>query len=842
MSNNTFLLYSNNSVDEALKKLDSSYDGLSSKEVAHRQKIYGLNKLGEQKTSALVVLWRQLKSPFFFIFLGIAIVSLLAGEHYNGYVIFLCLLVNVSLGFFQEYRAERSLYLLKKYLIHVERVIRDGKEIEISHDDLVPGDIVMLTPGTVIPADVRFVQTENVLVDESILTGESAPVKKISTILSKKNLTVYEASNIGFAGTTVVTGKAQALIIATGKDTAMGEIASLTVATMRESSFAKDVGKLGKFIIKLILITLVVVFIGNVWIKQGKIDVISLFIFSTALAITVIPEALPVVVTFCLSQGVSRLAKKKVIVKRLSAIESLGSVEILCTDKTGTLTENVLTIANVESENPEKTVFYATLGAESSWDFLPQQTKGFDHVLWNYLTEEQQKKIVSYTRVTELPFDPLRKKNSVVVKKNHSYELVVRGMPEEVISLCTISNHHMVERYLNQEGQKGNRVLAIAHRTIPGNSSILDEEKNLTFLGFISFVDPLKPTAIEAVQKAKKLGIIIKVLSGDSKEVCGTVAYNIGLIEDSNEVITGFEFSKKSMHEKRKLVEQYSVFARVLPEQKYEIIQLLQHNHEVGYMGDGINDAPALKIADVSLAVQDAVDIARETADIILLKKSLLVIVNGIEEGRIILINTFKYLRTTISTTFGNFYSVALISLIIDYLPMLPIHLLLANILTDLPMISISLDTVSTREVKHRTVMNVRDIIIIATILGTVCTVFDSIYFGFFKKNIPNMVQTGWFTFSVLCGLAFIFSIRTKGLFFKAPRPSYVMIMLSLGMALLAVILPYIEWAQRIFTFTPMPLAHLYFIFFLVVCYFVTSETIKCLYYKYRNNEAQNSR
>ncbi|MBI2775048.1 cation-transporting P-type ATPase [Candidatus Dependentiae bacterium] len=836
-----FTFYATTPLDQILKKLETSIDtGLRTSQIKQRQQQYGQNYIQEHDRNALHIILGQLKSPFFYLLAIVALIALAVQEWYDGIVILLFITINVVVGFYQEYHAEHQLSLLKKYLVHRERVIRDGKEFEVSSDQMVPGDIVLLFPGDRVPADIRLIMAENVQVDESVLTGESLPVSKRAEILKGPINQPTQAENILFTGTLITSGKAVGVVFATGSSTQMGELVYLTIATMRESSFAKKVGRLGNIIIILVLTTLICVFAVNVLLKAGRVNIFDLFIFSLALAITVIPEALPVVVTFSLSQGVSRLAKKKVVVKRLSAIEDLGSVQLICTDKTGTLTENSLTMVGVYARDEKQLLWSALLAAENTYDAIAYATKGFDHVLWNAVGPET-KKLTEYKKIGEIPFDPQTKRNMVVVQHGTDTEIIERGMVDEIISHCAIPDKEWLKSFLEwsgHEGLLGRRVLAVARKTAEKNITSLRDipENNFEFLGGISFADPIKNTAHEAVDKAQKLGIQIKVLSGDIKEVVGAVCQQIGLISDATEVITGPELINKSPEEKHALCFKYNAFARVLPEQKLEIIKILQTRYEVGYMGDGINDGPALKIADVSVAVQDAVDSARDAADVILLKKSLLVIVNGVEEGRIIFANTFKYIKTALSTNFGNFYSLAIATLLIDYLPMLPMQLLILNVMSDLPMIAISTDAVDPKQIQKPVSYQTGDILAPIVILSMVSTVFDLIYFSIFKRYEQSVLQTGWFCLSILTELLFIFSIRTEGPFYRAHRPSSILVALVLFSGTITLALPFIPLTRRLLLFTKLEPYHFFIIIILSIIYFITTDIVKCAYYWKRSN------
>lgn len=564
----------------------------------------------------------------------------------------------------------------------------------------------------------------------------------------------------------------------------------------------------------------------------------ELFLFALALAIGVIPEALPVVVTFSLSRGALLLAKRKVIVKRLSALEDLGSVEVICTDKTGTLTENSLAVAEIWGKDKQLILFYALLARETALKDVLRASKGFDNAIWTHLTPDQQKTITDYTKVAEIPFDPNRRRNVVVLTKDGSYFMIIRGMFEEVMKHTSDKNDEL-STWALERGNLGNRVLAIGYKKITEqeakNLTVQEDEQGITVVGAIAFDDPIKPTAKQAVVQAQKLGLIIKILSGDSKEVCGAVAKEIGLIEKSDQVILGSDFEQMSEMQKTEAVKKCIVFARVLPEQKYEIISILQQTWLVGYLGDGINDTPALHKADVSMVVQEAIDVARETADIILLKKSLLVIVQGVTEGRKIIANIMKYIKITLANSLGNFYTLSLVSLIIDYPPMLPLHLILLSAFVDMPMLAISTDAVSLDEIKKPQKYSTQSILLFSIVFGTMSTVCDFIYFGIFKRFAHGVLQTGWFIESMLTALVFTFSARSKKVFYKATRPSLILSGLAIALGSAATIIPLTSIGQRWLSFTQLSLSQLMIIFSLVIGYFIAVEILKYFYYKLNN-------
>lgn len=811
--------------------------GLSDREAANRLKKDGPNALLEKRLRWQEVFIRQFQSAFIYLLIGAAVLAFCLGEKTDGLMIAIFLSINVFLGFFQEYRSERTIELLKEFVVMKAKVLRGGKITLVNSEQLVAGDIIFLETGDKIPADVRFLRTDNFKADESVITGESAPVHKISEALKKPAGDFFEAENIGLGGTAVVDGAAKAVVIGTGKATAMGNIARLASAAKGVSNFEKGINDFSNFILRLIAVTLALVFFANAVLRAGTFDITELLIFSIALTVGVIPEALPLVTTFSLSHSARVLARKKVIVKRLSAVEDLGGVEVLCTDKTGTLTENSLTVAEVWSADADKLFFYANLGAS---DIKKKKTEPFDIAIWKKLSAEKKKEPENFRRIYEESFNPKKKKNEVMIEAEGRRELIYRGAPERILEYCAgLSKKQEMEisYWIRQEGLAGHRVLAVAKKEVSSSAEGLEAQarsqlSGFEFLGIISFVDPVKKSTYAAVKEAQRLGVAIKILTGDSREVAGAVAHKIGLSASSEEVITAAELDRMPPKERAAALLRYAVIARVTPEQKYAIVRELQEKYEVGFLGEGINDAPALKAAGVSVVVDSASDIARESADIILLDKSLGVIVDGIREGRTVFANTTKYIKSTLASNFGNFFAVASATLFINYLPMLPLQILLINLLSDFPMIAISSDKVDDAELKAPRKYEIKDILLIASILGVVSSIFDFLFFGLYYRISPEILRTNWFIGSILTELAFIFSIRTRGPFFRAVRPSNKLLFLSAAAASATVILPFTRFGQEVFGFIPLGAHYIILDIFIVAVYFLISEIIKLFYYR----------
>jgi len=830
--------YTNKKIEEVLRLFNSSLEGLSENEAKIRLEKYGTNEVKSKEIGLFNIFLRQFKSSFFYLLLIASLIAFLIGEKIDGFLILIFVLINVSLGFFQEAKAYNAISLLKKYLPLTIRVLREGKEKTINKSLLVPGDIVLLETGNIVPADLRIIKTKSFLVDESILTGESFPVEKTSDSLLKETKEIFKAKNILFAGTSVISGKAKGVVIGTGKNTVFGEIAKISSETPKESSYEKNIINLSQKILKIVSITIIFIFLLNLIIK-GTVNFLEFSLFCIALIVSILPEALPLIVTFSLSRGSLRLAKEKVVVKRLSAVEDLGNIDILCTDKTGTITENQLTLKNIYSPNKNKCLLYGLLSSSYVKEEIESGFNPFDLALFEKSSKEIISSLKEFKIISELPFENLRLRNSVLLKdRNQNFILITRGAPEVILKLCSNiednQKKEIIKKEMEKEGKEGKRILAIAYKPFNKKSFSVEDEKELTFLGYFSFFDPLKKTAPEAIKLAERLNLNVKILTGDSPEVAGQVAKEIGLVKDSNQVITGEFLESLSEENFEKFCQDFSVFARVSPQTKHKIVKTLQKKYEVGFLGEGINDVPALKAANVAIAVKEATDISRQVSDIVLLKKDLKVIINGIKEGRYIFSNINKYIKYALASNFGNFYSVAIVSLFTTFLPMLPVQILLGNLLSDFPVVTISTDRVDLEELKRPRLYQVSNILSLIILLALVSSIFDFVFFAIFYKAKPEIIQTLWFIESILTEIFLIFSIRTRRFFLKAKRPSFTLIIFSLLDILLSISLPFTNFGQEFFHFIIPPTLYLFIVILLALFYLLLSEIVKLIYFQYK--------
>lgn len=822
--------------ESSLAELQSSSEGLSEEMVRSRLASFGMNEAAKKESFLLPAIRRRFRSSFLYLLLAAAVISIFLGDRLDAVLIAIFMAINIGLETYQEYRSAKSAELLRKYLVVRVRVRRDGRTVMTESRYVVPGDIVLLEPGDRLPADIRFLAADGIEVDESVMTGESVAVRKSVAVPGTPPTGMHEASDIGFAGTVVTAGRGEGVVFATAHETALGDIAALAEETDRETVFEKGMARFSRFLVRLVLLTLAIIFIANAVIKGGAMDYAEMLVFSIALAVSVVPEALPVIMTVALSRGALRLAQKKVVVKRLSAIEDLGSIQVLCTDKTGTLTENALSVTDVFAPDRDACLSAAFLSSLEEPETRAHLHDAFDLALFQSLSADQRSLALERRRVGSIPFDPERRRNSVLIEDGRTRTVIVRGAPEEVLRLSDGIDQFERRRaaeFVATAGRRGQRVIAVASRALDASEKFTAySEQHLGFVGLIAFADTLKKTAKRTIAEARALHIDVKILTGDSREVAGSVGYAVGLISDPDRVFTGAELESMPYEKRREAVFSGAVFARVSPQQKYEIIRILKERYGVGYLGEGINDAPALKLADVALVVEGASDIARESADVVLLQKSLEAVVDGVREGRVIFANILKYLKITMTSNFGNFYSVAVASLFLPFVPLLPVQILLLNLLSDFPMIAIATDTVDHEELERPKNYQVHSVVFLASLFGAVSSIFDFILFGYFHRVSPEALQTAWFMLSVITEVVLIFSLRTRFAFFRAKRSSFSLLFFSLTALAAAIAIPFTPFGATLHFIKP-DMGFIMLIGALAVGYFFATETVKRFYQKH---------
>ncbi len=809
-------------------------NGLTFKSVKKLQKQYGPNELQDvnNTSKALLAFLARFKNPLVIILLLAAILSFFFGDKASFFIIITIVALSVGLDFFNTYRSEQAAEALKDRVRVKAHVMREGHEHIISVSELVPGDIVLLSAGKVIPADGVIIDGKDLFTNEAALTGESFPQgKPIDTEV--------------FMGSGVVSGSGIMRVTKTGKSTKFSHIAEALQSVHRITGFENEIKEFSVLIIKITFFLVLFVLLINVLFQRNILESI---LFSLALAVGLTPELLPLIITLNLTKGSLKMAKEGVIVKQLSAVQNFGSMDILCTDKTGTLTENKIALVKyVDGRNNHSdevlTLGYLTSSFSTSFgnplDAAVKAHRGID--------------ISMYDKIDEIPFDFERKREAVVVHHTDDKRrfLIVEGAPEEVIKISTTYGPH--KTHLNKQlhaeiqttyddlSRSGFRVLAVASKEIaPEKRYHPSDEQGLTFHGFLAFLDPAKASVSETLEKMRTMGISTKIITGDNSFVTEKIALDIGLAIDG--ILIGDDLAKMSARELAIAVEKTTIFARVNPEQKMQIIQALQANgHIVGYMGDGINDAPSLRAADVSVSVNNAVDVAKDAADFILLRKNLHELVNGIIEGRKTFANTMKYLRMSLSSNFGNMFSMAGASIFLPFLPMLATQILLNNLLYDASQFAIPLDNVDESEVLQPHTLSIPDIKKFMWSYGLLSSIFDFTTFGILMlvfRADQSVFQAGWFLESIMTQVLVVYIIRTKLIPFKQSKPAGLLVASTLAVvtvALLMVLLP----LRTIFKFgllSPIQIATLVGV---VVIYLFFAEFIKARFYGSRTSLIQ---
>ena len=831
---------------EVLHELDSSEKGLSKKQAGERLAVYGANEIGKREIrTGLFIFLSQFKNPLVLILIGASIVAAFLGELTDATIILVIVIINGLLGFYQEYRSEKALERLGKYIKFTAKVIRDGEKQQIDTKELVPGDIVLLGTGDIVPSDMRLLSLDELSIDESSLTGESYPVRKTVSAISAENPPIHEMKNLAFTGAYVKDGEGKGVIIATGKDTYLGKTAQLLKRIKRESEFQKSMTKLGYTLIKIVFASVVVIFLVNALLVR---DVVSTILFSVALAIGMVPEALPIVITIALSTGALLLAKKNVVVKRLVSVEDLGNIDVVCTDKTGTITENKLTLekyVDVDGNPEEKLLLYSLLC--NSIKKNKDTGNPIDTAIWSYARRNaDSKEFGSYSVIKEMPFDSTRKKMSVVVRTDGKRILISKGAPESILDITThvwqkhevalLKDKNAAKRLYEEYGIRGYRVIAVAYKEVEEKETYTrDDEFGLTMLGYVAFMDPPKRTAKEAIKLSGKLGVEVKILTGDGPYVSGEIARQVGLRVNDEEIVLGQEIDGLTDDELREKVNRIVIVSRATPEHKYRVVKALRKNGRVtACLGDGVNDAPALKEADVGIAVDQGSDIAKDAADIVLLKKGLKVIVDGIREGRRTFSNIVKYVLYTIAGNFGDLYTIGAASAVLHFLPLLPSQLILANFLTDTPVVAVSTDNVEKEVLVRPRRWDIGHIFRFGGLLGLVSAVFDVILILllFWTFNTDAILfRTALFMEIVLSEILVLFMIRTDKLFWKSVPPSRKLIWASIFAFSLALAVVYLP-INGFFDFISLPLHLLGVIILVVVGYVVATEIVKLAYFR----------
>jgi Mg2+-importing ATPase len=871
--NNKILLneISSKNIQQIIDDLKSNEKGLSEEEVDEKRKIFGLNEIVYEKAPTWYIqLMLSFISPFNAVLFFIAVISLFMDEFISSTgdtdfrtvgAVMAMIIFSSMLKFWQEFRGNKAAQKLKSMVKTNANVLRQNqvlKNIEVK--ELVPGDIVVISAGDMIPADCRILESKDLFISQSLLSGESLPIEKTEkTLSSVENKTIIELNNICFLGTNVISGSAKIIVINTGVNTYFGSISQSIVKKNPENNFEIGIKSVSWMLIKIMLIMVPLVFLINGLTKGNWIEA---FLFAIAIAVGLTPEMLPMIVAANLSRGALKMSKQKVIVKRLNSIENIGAMDVLCTDKTGTLTLDKIVLErhlNINGDEDLEVLKWAYLNSYHQTGLRSIMDKA---ILEHLEVHEHIKVDEYYKKVDEIPFDFQRRRMSVILEqKNNKHLLICKGAVEEMMDLCSFvfdpgEDHELhIESdkivVLNEEAKQniinttrklnedGLRVLMVAIREFESrpNNYKIEDESDLIVTGFIGFLDPAKPSAKPAIESLNKLGISIKIITGDNEVVTKKICKDIGI--PLGKIILGNELDKINDKDLAEIIESITIFAKLNPTQKSRIVKSLQQKgHVVGFMGDGINDAAALKDADIGISVDTATDIAKESADIILFEKDLMVLKAGVIYGRRTFGNIIKYIKMTVSSNFGNMFSMIGASALFPFLPMLPIQILVQNLLYDVSQTSIPWDKMDEEYIVSPPKWDVKSIIRFMIYIGSISSLFDYItfalmYFVFKANDIEHqhLFQSGWFIEGLLSQTLIVHMIRTRKIPFIESIAATPVILLTILVIVIGMIIPFSSFATSL-KLTKLPFSYFLWLFLILLCYFALTQFVKIIFIK----------
>ena len=840
--------------DAALKDLVSQLDGLSEADADTRIQQVGTNEIArEKRQSALMLLLGNIKNPLVLLLMALGVVSYLTGDLRATVVIFVMVILGVVLRFFQELRADTAAEKLQAMVSNTATVVRDGQEKEVSLKMLVPGDIIRLAAGDMVPADVRVLTAKDLFLNQAALTGESHPVEKKADPAPTNVDNPLDLPNLCFLGSNVESGTASAVVIHTGKRTYFGSLAASIVGQRQLTSFDKGINKFTWLMISLMAIMVPAVFLINGLSKHNWLEA---FLFAMAVAVGLTPEMLPMIVSVNLSKGALSMSRKKVIVKRLNAIQNFGAMDVLCTDKTGTITQGKIVLEKHLDVHGDPSVKVLEYGYLNSYHQTGLKNLLDEAILDHEELEERLKANEKYQKIDEIPFDFTRRRMSVIVEDTTGLNtLICKGAVDEILHLCTQvdiqgkvlalqpehdDNGRQLAANLNAQGF---RVIALAYKEMPGAPDepvyAIKDESDLILLGFLAFLDPPKETATEALKRLHDLHVDVKVLTGDNELVTAYICQKVGMQVEN--LLLGSQVEEMSEAELAEAVSATSVFAKLVPVHKERIIRALQSKgHVLGFMGDGINDAPALKASDVGISVDSAVDIAKESSDIILLENNLLVLEQGVLEGRRVFGNIIKYIKMAASSNFGNMFSVVGASAFLPFLPMLPIQVLTNNLLYDFSQTAIPTDEVDADWLTTPRKWEIGKILHFILFIGPISSIFD--YLTFFIMlylfncwHNPTLFHTGWFVESLFTQTLIIHIIRTNKIPFIQSRASWPLIFTSVIIIALGAWLTVSPLANTL-GFAPLPPLYWLLLAIMLLVYAVLTQIVKTWFFR-RFNE-----
>ncbi|MCK9394304.1 MAG: magnesium-translocating P-type ATPase [Methylobacter sp.] len=822
--------------EQQLKQLAATLQGLSNEEAGLRIKRYGANRLNNKKqTGNLRLFFAQFKNSIILILLFATGLSFYLHDRLDAAIILTIVLVSGLLGFWQEKGAASAIEELLKIVQIKVSVIRGGTTTEIAAEDLIPGDIVLLKAGDVIPGDCLILESDNLFIDEAILTGESYPVEKLPGVLPADS-PLSRRTNVLWMGTHVQSGAATALVVATGQSTEFGKLSLRIKLKAPETEFERGIRRFGYLLMEITLILVMLIFAVNVYLEK---PVLESFLFALALAVGLTPQLLPAIISINLAHGAKRMAEQKVIVKQLASIENFGSMNVLCSDKTGTLTEGAVHLRDtldLSGKTSDKVSFYAYLNSVYE--------TGFNNPIDEAIRQHRQFDLTGCEKLAEIPYDFYRKRLSLLVSNQGENLLVTKGALINILAACSVAENadgslapiesvgDRIQQRYEDFSRQGFRTLGLAYKPMDSKTRIdKTDEAGMRFLGFLLFFDPPKADCAETINQLRELGVTLKIITGDNRLVAATVSKQLGLAE--HEILTGPEIAQMSGPALINKVADVDLFAEVEPNQKERIIIALKKaGFVVGYMGDGINDVSALHAADVGISVDSAADIAKETAQIVLLEKDLAVLVQGVREGRITFANTLKYVFMATSSNFGNMFSMAGASLFLPFLPLLPKQILLTNLLTDFPEMTIASDNVDADMVSQPRRWDIKFIRKFMITFGIVSSLFDYMTFGLLLSlDVPvEQFRTAWFLESVVSAALIVFVVRSSKPFFST-RPGKYLAAATLTIVAVTLALPYTPIAPLI-GFEPLPLSLLGLLGVIVMLYISTAEIAKLIFYR----------
>ena len=838
--------------EEILTKYHTKEEGLTNKEAQRRLNSNGKNiVIKEVNRSIFYFIFNSLKEEFIIILLVLAVINFSLGDKLGSLVIILITIISILIRVLEDYSAYKFNKKLRSKIVSTTKVIRDNKELEIKVENVVVGDIISLNAGSIIPADCILINSKDLFVNESVFTGESIPVEKKET--NKKEYdNLFEIKNILYMSSSVISGTAKAIVVKTGFDTYLGKIGKEINDKKNITAFDKGMKDITNMLIKFMVVICLVILLVDGIIRSNFTEAI-LFAFSVAVGLT--PSMLPMIVNVNLTKGTKTLAKKKVLVKHIESIQNLGAIDTLCTDKTGTLTENKIVLQkyiDVLGKENNNILEYAYINSYYSTGMK----NIVDRAIMFYGSKHNLDNILpKYEKIDEIPFDYNRKIMSIIVKNNSTYRMITKGAMEEILKRCTKVKIKGKEEDLTKElintvttkakemATSGMQVLAIAAKKTEKGVLSFDEnaEKDMTFIGFIAFLDSPKKDVKKVINKLRKYGVKTKILTGDNQYSTKTVSSLAGI--NSDEILTGAEIDKLSDKALSIKVEEIDVFARLNPMQKERVVRILKNNgHVVGYMGDGINDAPSLLQSDVGLSVNTATDIAKETSDMILLEKNLEVIADGIIEGRKVYGNIIKYMKMALSADFGDVFSIMIASIFLPFLPLLPIQMLFQDFIYDFSQIGIPYDNVDEEFITFPKKWNTKGIAKFMIVMGITSSIIDVLAFltfwhllGYNSIDKESYFQTAWFITSLITELMIIYNVRTSKDIFNS-RPSKVLLSLTLLSSILTIVTPILFHNILSFHFEILNIKFYLYLLSLVILYVLIVSIVKRIYIK-KNHE-----